>query len=247
MVFSLIPGQALAEATPKDDIVAPTEQSIIPSETTVGPEVNTTELSNNDSTNAPDQTKDQPDNGANRDDESRRADEAHNVNEETKSDNEQQANKEPLEEESQLAATSASDGNATANTMHAEDPQDITVTVGLPSESNVKQDLNVGLTYNDKFFEQASNTFNNDLAYASTCLAAAADNSNEGESNYGLKSKNIVSFLQQIGCADVRTNDGYNYKPMEKANQSENVVLEHDKEDLGWQARPTARYLPDLD
>ncbi len=37
-----------------------------------------------------------------------------------------------------------------------EKPHDIDVTVGLPSESNVKQDLCVDLTYNDKFFEKPS-------------------------------------------------------------------------------------------
>ena len=99
-----------------------------------------------------------------------------------------------------------------------EEPHDINVTVGLPSESNVKKDLYVELTYNDKFFEQSSGTYNDDLAYASTCLAAAADNSNEGENNYKFKSKNIVSYLQDIGCNDVTANDGYNFKPMQKAN-----------------------------
>ena len=101
-----------------------------------------------------------------------------------------------------------------------EKPRDISVTVGLPSESNVNQDLYVDLTYNDKFFEQPSKTYNDDLAYASTCLAAAADNSNEGGNNYKLKSKNIVSFLQDIGCSDVTANDGYNYKPMQKSNMA---------------------------
>ncbi len=218
LVFSLIPSQALAEAAPNDITQTATEQPVINGDTAVDPAVNNTEQSNNDSTNDTDQTKEQPSESANRVDESQQISEDQKVDEENKPDDKQQANKEPMEEEAQLAATATSDANATANTLHAEEPRDITITVGLPSESNVKQDLHVGLTYNDKFFEQASNTFNNDLAYASTCLAAAADNSNEGGNNYGLKSKNIVSFLQQIGCNDVKTNDGYNYKPMEKAN-----------------------------
>lgn len=120
---------------------------------------------------------------------------------------------------SQEEVTSAAADDATLTSQAGpEQPHDITVTVGLPSESNVKKDLSVSLTYNDKFFEQSSKTYNNDLAYASVCLAASADNSNEGGNNYALKSKNVVSYLQQIGCKDIATNDGYNYKPLQKSN-----------------------------
>ena len=99
-----------------------------------------------------------------------------------------------------------------------EEPHDINVTVGLPSESNVHNDLHVALTYNDNLFAEKSSVFNNDLAYASTCLAASADNSNEGGNNYSVKSKNVVSFLQQIGCTDIEANEGYKQKPMQGAN-----------------------------
>ena len=100
----------------------------------------------------------------------------------------------------------------------AEENYDIDVTVGMPSYANVYKDICVDLTYNDDFFGLPSSVYNNDLAYASACLAATSDNSNEEGADYSFKSKNIVSFMQQIGCKDITINDGYNYKPMQRAN-----------------------------
>jgi hypothetical protein len=48
---------------------------------------------------------------------------------------------------------------------------DISVTVELASESNARKDIYVGMTYNDNFLAQSSSIYNDNLAYASTCLA----------------------------------------------------------------------------
>lgn len=108
-----------------------------------------------------------------------------------------------------------------------------TVSVGIPSMANEKKDTYVNLEYTDNFFNQNSSIYNDDLAYASICLAAASGNSNEGGENYASKSKNIISFMQQIGCKDVQVNDGYKAIPTELANIGVAVGYKDIKVDAG--------------
>ncbi len=109
----------------------------------------------------------------------------------------------------------------------------VQVTVGIPSMANSKKDAYVGLSYTDSLFNERSQVYNDDLAYASICLAGAAGNSNEGGTNWASKSKNIISFMQQTGCKDVQVNDGYKAIPTELANIGVAVGYKDIKVDKG--------------
>ena len=79
----------------------------------------------------------------------------------------------------------------------------------FPSETNVSEDLSSLFYYSDSLFANSAATYSDDLAHASVNLAAAADNSNTGGSDYASKANNIKRLLQDMGCSDVTANDGY--------------------------------------
>ena len=89
---------------------------------------------------------------------------------------------------------------------------------GMPSLANDKSDNYLLVEYTDEFFAKNSSEFNADLAYASTCLAGATMNSNLYGTDYSRKSVNIRSFLQDVGCNDIKVNEGYTSRPTEKLN-----------------------------
>lgn len=89
---------------------------------------------------------------------------------------------------------------------------------GMPSLANDKSDNYLLVEYTDEFFAKDSSEFNTDLAYASTCLAGATMNSNLYGIDYSRKSVNIRSFLQDVGCNDIKVNEGYTSRPTEKSN-----------------------------
>ena len=94
----------------------------------------------------------------------------------------------------------------------------IPVSVGFPSDTVMTEDDVVYLSYSDDLFAQSADVYNDDLGYASVCLAASSENSNTQGSNYAAKSVNIRSFMEQIGCYDIATNPGYSDKPMRQSN-----------------------------
>ncbi len=89
---------------------------------------------------------------------------------------------------------------------------------GMPSLANEKSDNYLLVEYTDDFFAKNSSEFNSDLAYASTCLAGATMNTNLYGTDYSRKSVNIRSFLQDVGCKDIKVNEGYTSRPTEKSN-----------------------------
>ena len=92
--------------------------------------------------------------------------------------------------------------------------------VSFPSATNSKSDLQVVLNYSDdELFSAKSDTYNDDLGYASVCLASAAGNSN-AEEDYANKGKNIQAFLgsEGIGCEDVVLSEGYSAAPLTESN-----------------------------
>ena len=86
--------------------------------------------------------------------------------------------------------------------------------VTFPSATSSGKDIQVPLNYTDDLFRGPASTYNDDLGYASVCLASAAGYSNEGGSDYSNKGKNIRAFLTDIGCEDVTLNNAYGVKPM---------------------------------
>ncbi len=78
----------------------------------------------------------------------------------------------------------------------------IVVNVGLPSEANMYKDVYAQCTYSDNFFANKAGTYNDDLAYASVCLASAADNSNEEGTDYGRKLRGQGQEHQVLPAAD---------------------------------------------
>ena len=106
-------------------------------------------------------------------------------------------------------------------------PQDLTAQAsngkirfvsGMPSLANDKADNYLTVEYSDEYFAKNSSEFNTDLAYASTCLAGATMNSNLYGTDYSRKAVNIRSFLQDVGCNDIKVNEGYTSRPTEKSN-----------------------------
>ena len=106
-------------------------------------------------------------------------------------------------------------------------PQDLTAQAsngkirfvsGMPSLANDKADNYLTVVYSDEYFAKNSSEYNTDLAYASTCLAGATMNSNLYGTDYSRKAVNIRSFLQDVGCNDIKVNEGYTSRPTEKSN-----------------------------
>ena len=106
-------------------------------------------------------------------------------------------------------------------------PQDLTAQAsngkirfvsGMPSLANDKADNYLTVEYSDEYFAKNSSEYNTDLAYASTCLAGATMNSNLYGTDYSRKAVNIRSFLQDVGCNDIKVNEGYTSRPTEKSN-----------------------------
>ena len=124
----------------------------------------------------------------------------------------------------QLTLSTAQVQGASTELTTQADAQDasrssvVPVFSGLPSETSMTEDLTSFSYYSDSLFANDASIYNDDLAYASVNLAAAADNSNTGGTDYASKARNIKRYLADIGCQDVQANDGYNYKPATKSN-----------------------------
>lgn len=121
---------------------------------------------------------------------------------------------EPLEEQSEVGSLPENTAGLQASNEQNE------FNVAFPSTTNSESDLQVVLNYSDaELFSAKSDTYNDNLGYASVCLASAAANSNT-EEDYANKGKNIQAFLgsEGIGCKDVALNDGYSDTPLAKSN-----------------------------
>lgn len=95
-----------------------------------------------------------------------------------------------------------------------------------PSVEDTTKDLNGVFYYSDSYFK-APKTYNDQLATMSMCLAMSAFNSNEGNpeselnkdkksnTDYTLKSKNVVKLMTDIGIAkdNIYLSDVYTVKP----------------------------------
>ena len=100
----------------------------------------------------------------------------------------------------------------------SEDGGPQAIYASFPSFTSSSEDLSHLFYYSDSLFAEPADTYNEDLAYASVNMAAAANGSNTGGSDYSQKAKNIVRLLTDIGCSDVELNDGYTSDPCTVSN-----------------------------
>ncbi len=92
---------------------------------------------------------------------------------------------------------------------------------GIQSRSykngNVDAYFKVPLHYNDEgFFGQSSAVFNNDLAYASACLAFASGNASTTDWSKGPEM--LLEFFQNVGCPEHAISTSYTSRPTEVSN-----------------------------
>ncbi len=91
------------------------------------------------------------------------------------------------------------------------------IRVACFKSGDIDANYSLPLHYSDaSFFTQPSSVYNDDLAYASACLALASINASLTDWNKG--QDNLSEFLTSMGCSEHLFNIGYTNRPTEKSN-----------------------------